>query len=274
VPDLTLGAALVAGILSFISPCVLPVVPAYLGQLGAIAVAGSRAPAAAQSPASGPGGLVGPGALAVANGPAISAAAMSDARRRWLVLPHALAFVLGFTAIFTALGLTVYVGRALQIDLPLLRVIGGAIVVVLGLNLMGVIRVPLLMRSWRPFDTFGSARPAAANPLGAFGLGAIFAIGWTPCIGPTLGGILGLSALAPSAQVVALFIAYSLGLGVPFVALALALDRAPALIRPLVRYGRQVEIVGGALVVLIGLAIIFDWLGFFARTFSWLWPQV
>lgn len=273
-PDLTLGAALVAGIISFISPCVLPVVPAYLGQLGAIAVAGARSPAGAPAVGSGPGGLVGPGALAVASGPSISTAAMTDARRRWLVLPHALAFVLGFTAIFTALGLTIYVGRALQIDLPLLRVIGGAVLVVLGLNLMGVIRVPLLMRSWRPFDTFGSARPGAANPLGAFGLGAIFAIGWTPCIGPTLGAILGLSALAPSAQVVALFVAYSLGLGVPFVALALALDRAPAIIRPLVRYGRQVEIVGGALVVLIGLAIIFDWLGFFARTFSWLWPQV
>jgi cytochrome c-type biogenesis protein len=274
VPDLTLGAALVAGILSFISPCVLPVVPAYLGQLGAIAVAGTRSPGGSPAAASGPSALVGPGTLAVADGPSVSAATMTAARRRWLVLPHALAFVLGFTAIFTALGLTVYVGRALQIDLPLLRVLGGAVLVVLGLNLMGVIRVPLLMRSWRPFDTFGSQRPAAANPLGAFGLGAIFAIGWTPCIGPTLGAILGLSALAPSAQVVALFVAYSIGLGVPFVALALALDRAPAMIRPLVRYGREVEIVGGALVVVIGLAIIFDWLGFFARTFSFLWPQV
>jgi cytochrome c-type biogenesis protein len=249
---------------------VLPVVPAYLGQLGAIAVTGSRTPAAPAGAA-----LAGPGTLAVADGPPIATATISAARRRWLVLPHALAFVLGFTAIFTALGLTLYVGRALEIDLPFLRVLGGAVLVVLGLNLAGVIRVPVLMRTWRPFDApFGTRQPAAATPLGAFGLGAIFALGWTPCIGPTLGAILGLSALAPSAQVVALFVAYSIGLGVPFVALALALDRAPALIRPLVRHGRVVEIVGGALVVLIGLAIIFDWLGFFARQFSFLWPQV
>jgi cytochrome c-type biogenesis protein len=269
VPDLTLGAALVAGILSFISPCVLPVVPAYLGQLGAIAVTGAYV-GARQS-----GGRVGPPALAVAEGPSVIAApAMTAARRRWTVLPHALAFVLGFTAIFTALGLTVYVGRALQVDLPLLRVVGGAVLVVLGLNLAGVIRIPLLMRTWKPFETFGPQRRTAATPLGAFGLGAIFAVGWTPCIGPTLGAILGLSALAPSATVVALFLAYSIGLGVPFIALALALDRAPALIRPLLRYGRQVEIVGGTLVVLIGLSIIFDWLGFFARSFSFLWPQV
>ena len=271
-PDLTLGAALFAGILSFISPCVLPVVPAYLGQLGVLAVMDGRLATAA------PGAPGRPAALVVASGSvvggSIGGGVVGTAGRRWLVLPQALAFVLGFTVIFTLLGLTAYVGRSLVGELPVLRVVGGAVLVVLGLNLAGVVRLPVLMRTWRPFAAFGRPTPAATSPLGVFGLGAIFALGWTPCIGPTLGAILGLSAFGASPQVVALFVAYSIGLGVPFIALALALDRAPAIIRPLLRYGRQVEILGGALVVLIGLAIIFDWLGFFARSFSFLWPQV
>ena len=116
----------------------------------------------------------------------------------------------------------------------------------------------------------GSARARSAHSVS----GAIFAVGWTPCIGPTLGAILGLAALGPSIQAVGLFIAYAVGLAVPFLLLALTLDRAPALIRPLVRHGRAVELIGGGLVVLIGLALIFDWLGAFARAFSFLWPQV
>ena len=92
--------------------------------------------------------------------------------------------------------------------------------------------------------------------------------------GPPSGAILGLAALGPSIQAIGLFIAYAVGLAVPFLLLALTLDRAPALIRPLVRHGRAVELIGGGLVVVIGLALIFDWLGAFARTFSFLWPQV
>jgi cytochrome c-type biogenesis protein len=255
-PDLTLGAAIVAGLISFISPCVLPVVPAYLGQLGALAV---TAPA-----------------LAPASGPALGAGPSPTARRLAL-LPHALAFVFGFGLVFTLLGLTVYAGRALGFDLPFVRQIGGLVLIVLGLNLAGILRLRTLARSWRPLDRFVMERRgpfAARTPLGAFGLGVVFAVGWTPCVGPTLGAILGLSALGPSAQVVALFAAYALGLAIPFLALALTLDRAPALIRPLVRHGRAVEMVGGLLVVLVGVAVLFDWLTLFAQAFSFLWPRV
>jgi cytochrome c-type biogenesis protein len=251
--DLTLAAAIFAGIVSFLSPCVLPVVPAYLGQLGAVTAA------------------------SVASSTALVAVAQSPAAR-WRVMLHATAFVLGFTVIFTLLGVTAYAFRPL-FDLPLVRQIGGIVLILLGLNLMGVLRIRALARTWRPLpaDNFGRqplGGAAARNPLGAFALGSIFAIGWTPCVGPTLGAILTLSAVSASPQVVLLLLGYSIGLGVPFLALALAMDGAARFTRPFLRYGRAIELIGGALVVVIGLAIVFDWLGFLAQKFAWLWPQV
>lgn len=295
-PDLTLGAALLAGLVSFLSPCVLPVVPAYLGQLGALSVAGERQVLRAEAKVGAAAPLpalvatattpirtttTGDASMAVlpsTSGRLIAPPARLEMGRRGHALLHALVFVAGFTTVFTTLGLTAtYAGGHLGADLPFLRQLGGVVLVVLGLNVMGVLRLRPLARSWRPFDTFGarSSGPLASRtPLGALGLGAIFALGWTPCIGPTLGAIFGLSALGPSPQLGFLFMAYSIGLGLPFLGLALALDRAPALIRPLLRHGRLVELVGGAFVVLVGLAILFDWLGFFARLFLPLTPRV
>ena len=80
--------------------------------------------------------------------------------------------------------------------------------------------------------------------------------------------------MGTSPQVVGLLLAYSIGLGLPFILMALAVDRAPLVTRPLLRYSRQIEVVGGALVVFLGLALIFDWLGMFARSLSFLWPNV
>jgi len=253
--ELTLAAAIFAGVVSFISPCVLPVVPAYLGQLGVVTAA---------SVAAG-GGLAGAAAIPAA------------AQSRWAALPHALAFVLGFTIVFTLLGLTAYAFRPV-FDLPLARQIGGVVLVILGLNLMGVLRLRTLARSWQPFHRFGRqplGGAAARNPLAALALGAIFSIGWTPCVGPTLGAVLGMSAsLGAAPQVIALLVAYSLGLGVPFVAMALALDGGSRFVRPLLQHGRTIEIVGGALVVIIGVAIFFDWLALLASRLSFLWPAV
>jgi cytochrome c-type biogenesis protein len=287
--ELTLAAAALAGLLSFLSPCVLPVVPAYLGQLGVVAVAGmgSRAfvtagsPVSALSPAGATmaGVVSAPGSQGAASNIGVSAASPSwGTSRGWRAMPNAIAFVLGFGTIFTLLGTTIYVavGPLRVQDLDLLRQAGGVILILLGLNLMGVMRVSRLMGTWRPLDGRMIRRPGSQRRgvLGGFTLGAIFAIGWTPCIGPTLGAILGLAAIGTSPQVVALLVAYSLGLGVPFIVLALAVDRAPAITRPLIRHGRTIELVGGALVVLIGLAILFDWLAVLYRTFSFLVPRV
>ena len=274
--ELTLAAAALAGLLSFLSPCVLPVVPAYLGQLGIVAVAGmgTRTFVTAGSLAAAAGGS----GSGTGSGTNTMARPSWDTSRGWRAMPNAIAFVLGFGTIFTLLGTTIYVavGPLRVQHLDLLRQAGGIILILLGLNLMGVLRVSRLMGTWRPLDGLRGRRPGAERRgvVGGFTLGAIFAIGWTPCIGPTLGAILGLAAIGTSPQVIALLVAYSLGLGIPFIALALAVDRAPAITRPLIRHGRTIELIGGALVVLIGLAILFDWLAVLYRTFSFLVPQV
>jgi cytochrome c-type biogenesis protein len=257
--DLTIALAFGAGLLSFLSPCVLPLVPAYVGQLTAVAVAGR------------------------ANG----------TPSRWLAVRHALAYVAGFGLVFTVLGLTAtYVAGPLVDVLPALRIAGGLLLVVLGLNLAGILRIPALDRTWRPLQAgaagslatatgsvaLGSGTDSFGDRLGgrlvtsrggwlaSFGLGAIFAIGWTPCIGIILGGILTLAATSGSTlQGGLLLVAYTAGLGLPFIAIAAAYDRAPGLLRPLVRHGRAVSIVGGLLVALIGVAIIFGWLALLPR---------
>jgi cytochrome c-type biogenesis protein len=263
--DLTIMVALAAGVISFLSPCVLPLVPAYIGQLTAIAVA-STADGARPS--------------------------------RWTAMRHAVAYVAGFGAVFTLLGITATFAAGPLVDyLPTLRIVGGAVLVVLGLNLAGIVRIPALERNWRPLDAgaagslatatgttrFGATAggPSIGDRLGgrivsarggwlaSFGLGAIFAVGWTPCIGVILGAILGLaSTSATVAQGGLLLIAYTLGLGLPFIAIALVYDRAPAILRPLVRHGRAVSVVGGALVVVIGVAMVMDWLALLPRWFN------
>jgi cytochrome c-type biogenesis protein len=266
--ELTLGAALLAGIISFLSPCVLPVVPAYLGQLGILA---TRAPTAVATVALVAATMPGSGGGAEANVSPRPATAV------WRAMPNAVAFVLGFTIVFTFLGVAVYVAAGpLRDNLPLLRVLGGVLLVILGLNLMGVLRLRLLARSWKPLERFGGGRPGGdrGGVVGGFALGSIFAVGWTPCIGPTLGAILTMAAVGTSPQVVGLLVAYSVGLGIPFILMALAVDRAPLVTRPLLRYSRQIEIAGGVLIVFLGFALIFDWLGMFARAFTFLWPDV
>jgi cytochrome c-type biogenesis protein len=277
--ELTLGAAFLAGLVSFLSPCVLPVVPAYLGQLGVVAVRGLTPVLTPSTLATVPV-LVPAGAPGPIGASAATAARPSwGASRGWRALPSSIAFVLGFTAVFTFLGTTAYVftGPLNRDQVQVITKVGGVLLIVLGLNLMGVLRISRLGWSWRPLERFGTGASSRGRTgvAGGFTLGAVFALGWTPCIGPTLGAILALSLAAGAApQVIALFVAYSLGLGIPFLALAIAVDRAPAITRPLIRHGRAIEIAGGALVVVIGVAILFDWLTWFAQQFHFLWPQV
>ncbi len=261
--ELSFGLAVAAGVLSFLSPCVLPLVPAYLGQLTAVAVAGAG------------GGQP----------------------SRWLALRHAAAYVAGFTTVFTFLGVTATFAAGPLFDyVAPARTIGGAVLVVLGAALAGFVRLPLLERVWRPLEpaaqaglagrrggavialeapagpTTGLGRWLATNrsgPLVSFALGAIFAVGWTPCIGIVLGAILTLAANSATAPLGGLLlVGFSLGLGIPFLLLGFLYDRAPAIVRPLVRRGRLVSLLGGLLVAGIGLAMIFDWLVLLPRWFG------
>ena len=262
--DYTFLVAVVAGLVSFLSPCVLPLVPAYLGQLTAVAVAAGPAGAGGAS--------------------------------RWTALRHAIAYVAGFGTVFTLLGITAaFAGGALADYIPTLRIVGGVILVVMGLSLAGLLPIPFLQRTWRPLDAGASASvttmtggmtlapadagmgiasaagwSAARRASGSsFGLGAIFAIGWTPCIGVILGGILTMAAVADTKlQGALLLVGYTLGLGIPFLVIAVFYDRAPALTRPLVRHGRMVSLIGGLLVAAIGLAMIFDLLVLLPRYFN------
>ena len=143
---------------------------------------------------------------------------------------------------------------------------------------MGLLRIGLLNRSFGPRRVFGQAPVgglAAKSPLAALALGGVFAVAHTPCVGPTLGAILGLSVqMGAAPQVILLLLGYSLGIGIPFIVLALAMDGSARLTRPFLRHGRKIELIGGGLVVLIGLAIVFDFLSVFARYFSFLWPRI
>jgi cytochrome c-type biogenesis protein len=269
--QLTLLLAFAAGIVSFVSPCVLPLVPAYLAQLTVVAVVQADSPA-------GVGGS------------------------RWLAVRHALAYVVGFAAVFTFLGVSAsLIGGGLYDFLPTLRSVGGLLLIALGLNLAGILTLPaferVLQRSWRPLQAGASSQLAHAGGtlsldsrrdtnrgpgfgerlggrlvagrggwLASFGLGVVFAVGWTPCIGIILGSILTMAASAgQTVQGGLLLFAYSLGLGLPFVALAVVYDRAPSVTRPLVRHGRAVSFVGGLMVAAIGVAMLFDWLTLLAR---------
>jgi cytochrome c-type biogenesis protein len=257
--------AFAAGLLSFLSPCVLPLVPAYLAHLTGTAV-----------------GFAG------------------DRRRTVL---HAAMFVAGFTAVFVVLGASVGVIGAVSADHSyviqdhetLLQRIGGVFLIVLGLNLLGVVRIPMLYRTWSletatarvpvaagvgggggsatmALGGRGGGAPAWVSGLGyakSFGVGSAFAIGWTPCIGPVLGAILTLSATSASvAKGSWLLLAYSLGLGVPFVATGFAVAPITRFIKRKQWLMPAVEIATGVIVIFVGILLFSDNLTIFNGDFS------
>ena len=216
-----------AGMLSFLSPCVLPLVPAFLVNLaGEAAVAGTQ---------------------------------------RARTMAHALAFVLGFTAVFTLLWVAVALVGALAGELVLwLQRAGGAVLVVFGLHMIGVITVPFL-NTERALRLEGSTTGYPRSVL----VGVAFGAGFTPCVGPYLALILNLLLNTDLAAGATLLIAYSLGLGVPFLLVAggLGSRRPLAFLR---RHVRAVNLVGGALVIVMGLIIMSGQFARLAQFFNFL----
>lgn len=223
--DISYLSALGAGAVSFLSPCVLPLVPPYLCYMAGISVDEFRNP---------------------------DASGAGSASRR-AVMTSSLFFTLGFATVFVALGASATsIGMLLRTNMDILSQIGGLIIILTGLNFLGVIRIPFLSREAR-FQ--GGGKPATLT--GAYVMGLAFAFGWTPCIGPILGAILTVSATSTTpAAGVALLAIYSLGLAIPFLLTALLAGGITARLRRLRSFGRGLQIFTGLTMVAMGLAMM------------------
>jgi cytochrome c-type biogenesis protein len=234
------GVSVLAGLVSFASPCVVPLVPGYLSYLAAV-VGVDEQPSDLWSVSRGervPG--------STNRSPTVAVGA------RWRVVGAAVLFVAGFTAVFV-LGTVAVLGMTTTLiaNQLLLQRIGGVITIVMGLVFVGFI--PMLQREARftprQISTLGGA------PL----LGAVFGLGWTPCLGPTLTGVIAVASATDGATVargVALVVAYCLGLGIPFVLLAFGSARAVQSLGWLRRHTRGIQIFGGVLLMLVGAALV------------------
>lgn len=225
---LALGLALLAGVVSFASPCVLPLVPGFLAYV----------------------------------------TGLTDERRRTRLVTGALLFVLGFTAVFLAIAVaTSSAAQFLRGHHTLLMRVGGVVVILLGLVYLGLIGQQGRSLQWRP----------AAGLVGAPLLGAVFALGMSPCVGPVLGAILSLSAALPGQEHdtlqrgVLLATVYSIGMGLPFVLIAAGWSKAEQASRWLRSHHRVFQVVGGALMIATGVLMVS---GVWEQLMSWVQTQV
>lgn len=223
----TLLLAAGAGLLSFASPCVLPLLPAYLGYMTGLTAEELDRP--------------------------------KDVSAQTFVLGRAVAFVVGLSLVFAGLGATASaVGQALLAWQPILLRVAGVAVVVLGLHTLGLVRIPLLYQE-RRIQVGGAAAGSRGSYLGALLLGGAFAAGWTPCIGPFLAALLALASQERTvSQGMLLLFVYGLGLGVPFVLAGLALGASLRILSAVRARLHALELVSGFVLVAMGLLIFSD----------------
>lgn len=216
--ELGIMIAVSAGLLSFLSPCVLPLVPSYLSFVTGMTLD-----------------------------------EMQEAPDRRLVLLHSGLFVAGFSAVFMVLGASAsFLGVFLAVNKEWIARLGGVIIVVLGLHLAGIIRIAPLMRERRV-----QLADKPSGHVGTFAVGAAFGAGWTPCIGPVLGAILTLAGTSDTIwQGMGLLFAYSLGLAVPFLLAALALDQFLHTFQRFRRFIPVLEKASGALLIALGVLLV------------------
>jgi cytochrome c-type biogenesis protein len=238
--NITYLAALFAGFISFISPCVLPLVPAYISFISGVSIDELR-----------------------------QAERQEQITRR--IVFGSLIFISGFSVVFVLLGATAsVVGRFLLENLGFISKVAGVILIIFGLHVAGLIKIPFLNYEAR-LQT--SNKPTGM--VGAFLVGAAFAFGWTPCIGPILGAIL---AIAGSQETVGqgmlLLLVYSLGLGIPFFLTAAATERLLRATNRVTKYFRVVELISGGFLVVVGVMMLFNLFtalnAILVRWFPWL----
>jgi len=222
--DVSIPAALLAGLVSFLSPCVLPLVPPYLIYLTGATIEH------------------------VAN------AETQQASKR-AVMTSALMFVLGFSTVFVALGASAsLVGGLIRAWSAQLSIVAGIVIIIMGLHFLGLTRISLLMREGR------MPMPKPVGLWGAYAMGLAFAFGWTPCIGPILATILAVAASETTvAKGASLLAVYSAGLGIPFLLAAVAIEPFAAFLARFHRHLAYVERAMGGLLVLTGLAFLTGW---------------
>lgn len=239
--ELTYLAAAGGGLASFLSPCVLPLVPAYLCLVAGTSLDQLEARSKLE------------------NSPAIN----------WKVVTMAFLFVLGFSTVFILLGAGAsFINRILIQHMDILSKIAGAIIVVFGVHMTGIIRIPLLYREAR-FNTIDKPQ----NWLGAYVIGLAFGFGWTPCIGPILGTILALAAADSSlAHGVSMLAVYALGLGIPFMIAAFAINPFLGFMRRFRKYFKAMEIGTGLIIIATGLLIFTGQFQILAYWFLELFP--
>jgi cytochrome c-type biogenesis protein len=226
--NVSLGAAVVAGILSFLSPCVLPLVPPYLCYISGVSLEDMS-----------------------------SRETPSLREHRWRVMLSGLLFVLGFTTVFVLLGATASaLGQVLRVNLPLLSQIAGVAIIVMGLHFLGLFRLGFLAR-----DARYQHNQTMATYAGAYVVGLAFAFGWTPCIGPVLAAILSVAGTEESVtRGMALLAFYSLGLGIPFLIAAFSVDGFLRFSKHFRRHMPALEKIMGALLLLTGIMFLTGWM--------------
>ncbi len=225
ITQVSLFAAFSAGLLSFISPCVLPLVPSYLSYITGLSVE--------------------------------NLAKVEERQRfRSAILLNALLFIAGFSAVFIAFGASAsLVGQILYEYQDLIRKVGGILIIIFGLYLLGILKLNLLMTERRLLHF--ESRPVGY--VGSFLIGTAFAAGWTPCVGPVLGTILAYASTTESMSGgVMLLSAYSFGLGLPFFLTAFGMDTFLSYFKNLRQYLGGVSFVSGALLILVGVMIFTD----------------
>lgn len=218
IANVTLGLSFLAGLASFLSPCVFSLVPAYIGYLGGRAAGGEM-----------------------------------NESSRFITFTHGLAFVLGFSVVFVAFGAAASAFSVLLFDLRFwLAKIGGVIVVIFGLHMIGILRIPFL-----EYDTRVQQLPDRKwGYLSSALMGVFFSAGWAPCVGPVLGSILTLALNGGSVSTgVSLLSAYSAGLAIPFLLAALGVGWVSATLRKYGKVMHYVEIVMGVILVIIGVML-------------------
>jgi cytochrome c-type biogenesis protein len=222
VNQVSLLAALLAGVVSFVSPCVLPLIPSYVTFITGVSFDELTSKEAAP-------------------------------RVRRLTIIHSLAFILGFSLVFIALGATATVaGQFLREHQDLLRIVGGVLIIFFGIYLTGILPIPALSRERKVSLT--------SKPLGILGsvlVGVTFAAGWTPCIGPILASILIYASTAKTVTTgIVLLAVYSLGLGIPFFLSSLALNSFLAASKRIRRSLRTIEVASGVLLLGFGVLLV------------------